>query len=321
MLNLKNQCLKYNNIEFVVKSSNNIVFNSDKIDDLIKKNFFKGENNNHIFSSLKKTTSEETLIIFLILSETINFCFWPSKEWKYNYNKTIYTGSMAMFMTLKQTLEENAKFFDINNISNIKYEEFKKLFYYIYDDESALLKKRFKMLKKNMKILKHKKNIIINNIINSKSDVELLNYIIKTFKNFNDYAYYNFKKIYFQKRAILLVRDLYYLIDNISKNIHDINNLTACADYRLPQLLREYEILTFSDKLSNIINSTVMKKGSKYETEIRAYTIYSIEKMRERLIEKGIKMNSINIDNVLWNHAKSIKNLKYNHHKVISNFY
>lgn len=52
------------------------------------------------------------------------------------------------------------------------------------------------------------------------------------------------------------------------------------ADYRVPQILREFDILTYSPKLAELIDSeTELEYSSQYEVEIRAMTVLAVEKI------------------------------------------
>ena len=75
--------------------------------------------------------------------------------------------------------------------------------------------------------------------------VKLLDIIISAFPSFDDVSTFNGKKIYFYKRAQLLVSDIYQLFGGEGYgNLINIDQLTACADYKLPQSLRTLGIIS-----------------------------------------------------------------------------
>ena len=56
------------------------------------------------------------------------------------------------------------------------------------------------------------------------------------------------------------------------------------ADYRVPQILRELDILKYSEGLSKLVDSeTELPYSSEYEVEIRALTIVAVEEILVRI--------------------------------------
>ncbi len=56
------------------------------------------------------------------------------------------------------------------------------------------------------------------------------------------------------------------------------------ADYRVPQILRELNILNYSDQLAQLIDSEVkLEYSSEFEVEIRALTIVAVEEILEKI--------------------------------------
>lgn len=56
------------------------------------------------------------------------------------------------------------------------------------------------------------------------------------------------------------------------------------ADYRVPQILRELNILKYSDHLCKLIDSeTELEYSSEYEVEIRAVTIVAVEEILKKI--------------------------------------
>jgi len=97
--------------------------------------------------------------------------------------------------------------------------------------------------------------------------------------------------------------------------------LLGCADYIIPRLLRDNGVLVYNARLSYIVdNSIQIKHNSKIEVEIRANMLYCIEKIKYELQKKNIKMNSMEIDALLWNLGKNQKE-KGMHHKSLTIFY
>jgi hypothetical protein len=81
----------------------------------------------------------------------------------------------------------------------------------------------------------------------------------------------------------------------------NIVDLTACADYKLPQMLRKYGILEYAKELSEKIdNNTELLAGSEEEVEIRANTVWAIELVRSGFQDRGIDISAMDINDHLW---------------------
>ncbi len=124
--------------------------------------------------------------------------------------------------------------------------------------------------------------------------------------------------MYFLKRTQLVSSDISQInVHFREKPLKNLQSLTAFADYKLPQILREYKILKYSDILSNKINhGKYLQAGSAEEIEIRAATIWTVELIRQYLK----KYSSVQIDNALWLLSQNLKNPKP-YHRTRTIFY
>ena len=138
---------------------------------------------------------------------------------------------------------------------------------------------------------------------------------IDFFKYFDDYSEYKGKTIHFNKRAILLVNDLFYMSKTINKNIGNVNNMLGCADYGIPRTLRTYGVLEYSDELSEKVDNEIeIESNSEIEVEIRANMLYALELMKKKLKEAGKEINSVELDNLIWQMGRKKKNILPYHH-------
>ena len=98
------------------------------------------------------------------------------------------------------------------------------------------------------------------------------------------------------------MHDLFDLSDTIHNNIKNIDTLLGCADYVIPRGLRLEGILEYDKELENKIdNLEEIPQGSEYEVEIRAFTLYVIEYVKNKN-DKNI--NSITWDDWIWNYFR-----------------
>lgn len=90
------------------------------------------------------------------------------------------------------------------------------------------------------------------------------------------------------KRAQIFVADLWGAFKGQNYGeFHDIKSITIFADYIVPAVLRELGILKYGSNLScSIDSSSEIVPGSEEEVEIRACSVYAVEKMRELINKK-----------------------------------
>jgi hypothetical protein len=141
--------------------------------------------------------------------------------------------------------------------------------------------------------------------------------ILENFPSFSDESTYKGKRVYFYKRAQLLVADIYQAFEGHKFGIFDnINEITACADYKLPFVFRRLGIFSYSDYLADKIDNQIqIEKDSEEEVEIRANTIWAVELMKQQIKEKITHADSIHInDHIRMLGQNKIKNDKPYHH-------
>ena len=266
----------------------------------------------------------ETLLKYLFVIDTLNYCFWPNKGFEY----------YGLAKNLYNTLKENKDFFKIDNLVKMTPEQLKEN---IFKCDFCLLNERARMIREVFYIIKNEYHGLCSNFVKecNKDAVKLTKKIIDSFWCFRDQAIYNGEQIFFYKRAQILVSDIYlaYLDikeakkDNEENDIinftkESISQLTMFADYRVPQILRAKGIIKYDKHLSDLVdNKKELPHGSKEEIEIRAATIQSIEKIKNALKEKGIDVLSIECDVYLWEEGEKIKDQIEPHHRTISIFY
>lgn len=306
-------------IKYVVDNSKYVSINENNIDSVIPllKDNRKDSWLNSDYLDIDKF-SQEQILMYLILCESLNFCYWDSEvKWKVEYKGKWYSGSFGLFYAISKAINNDCKLLDIDYLENITLKELDGIFE--GTTSIPLLKERHEIIKKLVVEIKKIPNLL--QLFSVDSDIELLNNIINNFSNFRDISIYKGREVYFFKRAILLVSDLILNIDFIRERVKNNDNMLGCADYKIPQVLRQLGILEYSDKLSNIIDEgQQIEHDSEMEIEIRANMLYVIELIKSRLKRKRINMNSVQIDNALWLLSKN-KEFKSKPHHLTKTIY
>ena len=110
------------------------------------------------------------------------------------------------------------------------------------------------------------------------------------------------------KRAQILVSDLHGIYDGQGLGaFSDLDRLTAFADYKIPQVLREAGILVYSPALAETVDrQTLIPPGDPREVEIRAATVWGCELLRQALERQrsGPPLRAFEVDWLLWSDAQ-----------------
>ena len=86
------------------------------------------------------------------------------------------------------------------------------------------------------------------------SGAALVSEVVRRFPSFNDVAIYDGEPVRLYKRAQILVSDLHGIYAGAGLGaFSDLDRLTAFADYKIPQVLREAGILVYADDLADTI--------------------------------------------------------------------
>jgi hypothetical protein len=297
---------------FVIKHSKRVRINKEKI-----KEFCEHFSESHINHWLNESPfdfsilSEKDKISFLLVLDSISFSYWGNPKWSVKYKGEIFDGAWGMITSLGKAVENKVPILNMRYLSKINEKYFEKITQ--GNVKIPLFEERVEILKEIGTIVTEKFQGDFSNLIKkSENDaIKLLNLIITNFPSFEDSCLYLGKRIYFYKRAQLLVSDIHQMLDLKLKNI---NQLTACADYKLPKILRQLGILEYSEELENKIDNKIeLPRGSEEEIEIRAGTIWANEFIKKELKKKIPKINTIHINDHLWllGQTKSEKDKPY----------
>lgn len=302
--------------KFVVDNSRQV-----KIKKEVIKNFCKNFSESHINHWLNeapfdfKKLNENDKLNFLLIFNAVSFSYWGKPKWTIEYNGENFDGAFGMIAAIGRAVENKKPILNFNRLKDISEKDFDEILK--GNVKIPLFSERFNILREVGSVLaKDFEGDFSKLVKKSNGDaLKLLELITKSFPSFNDFSLYKDKIIYFQKRAQLLVADIYQMF--IGEKYGDMKNLdkiTACADYKLPMVLRNIGILEYTQELENKIDKGIeILKDSEEEVEIRANTIWAVEFIKEELKKKIKKINSINVNDHLWllGQIKSSKDKPY----------
>ncbi len=293
-------------VERVVAQSRSVTFHPDRIGPAILK---WGHTVNppsswehlcHFFDG----SAESVRWIFAL--DVLNHSFWPHPDepvWTVTYNGVPYSGYWGLAASLKRAQEQGFPITDPHFLSSISTAGLAEIF-------SG--QGRMPMFEERLKNLREAGSIILSELggdlmslfdaASGFSAVGLVSRIVSLFPSFRDEALYRTERVYFWKRAQIFAFDVFTAFAGEKwGKFKDIERLTAFADYKLPQVLRELGIISYEGGLAARIDAMEhLQRGSEEEVEIRAMTVWAVEELRNGFQEHGRKLTSTLVDNWLW---------------------
>jgi len=281
------------NLKPVLEKSENVSIDRKKLGEYAK--LFDKKNYKHWLSISPfdfNQLNENEQLEFLFTLNSISFSYWGNPKWRTKHDGKDYDGAQAMMTCLGEAIERGISF-NPNQLANFQRADLEEIL--MGNVEIPLLDKRLSFLREVGVIIQRDFRGDFRYLIDqSQGDaLQLVDLLVGNFPSFEDSAVYKGDRIYFSKRAQLLVSDLGYLFGGLD----NLDRLSACADYKLPQILRRHSILKYSNELQRKINTKEeIPAGSEEEVEIRAHTIQAVELLKREITD--ITSNQIN--DYLW---------------------
>ncbi|EKE00013.1 MAG: hypothetical protein ACD_22C00106G0007 [uncultured bacterium] len=304
--------------KFVLDNSCSVKINRIKIKELAKS--ITEDDLKLSYIGLNKYTWDFNKLHYIdFVFNSLVYCFWANKDqpkWTIKDGGSSIDGSVALFRVLENEAKANKSFFKPSYLENFTYEDGKKLFE--GNTEIPLLNSRITCIREVGYVLKRKFGGNVNNIIEASGNdaLKMVSIISDNFPLFNDIRSYKGTKVGFYKRATLHAKTVNDLLTQFKKKqLSNMSKLTAIADYKIPQILRSFEILEYTKDLANLIdNYKTIDENCEYEVEIRAADIWAIKFITKELNKKFPKIVDVDTDCVLWVMSQQVKpNIKPYH--------
>lgn len=248
-------------------------------------------------------TAQTVRWIFVL--DILNHCFWPepgAPAWSVTYQQQTYSGYWGLAASLKRAIENRVPLTRADYLARLTAQDLHGVF--AGTGQIPLFDDRLHNLREAGRVLLADWRGDVLHLLEAAggSAVKAVALITAAFPSFRDQTLYHDKTVYFWKRAQIFVADL-YLAFNGSRwgYFSDIERLTAFADYKLPQVLRELGILRYAPQLAQRVDRREnLPAQSAEEIEIRALTIWAVEALRRAFSEQGRQVSSLQVDNWLW---------------------
>lgn len=278
------------------------------------------DSRHHFFDGEKKTVA-----YFLVL-DTVNFCFWAPKggaTWEIEYQGKRISGYYALAAALKKAFEEESPIIRAEDLARLSTEDLREILG--GTGELQLLDQRAANLNELGRVLIEEYDGEACHLVEAagQSAPGLARMISDRLGSYRDTAVYEGETVFFLKRAQILAADLHGAFRGRGWGAFtDIRRLTAFADYKLPQVLRQLGILRYAPALAEKVDQRVLlEPGGPEEVEIRAHTVQAVELMRGKLQERGRDLKAFEIDWLLWNMGQEDRFRERPYHRCLTVFY
>jgi len=270
----------------------------------------------HYFDGTPRTVN------YLFLLDTLNFCFWGKPKWRIEYRGQQLDGYWALAASLKRALETRSEIADADFLARISPQELADILQ--GEGEIPLFTERWRNVRELGTVLKNLWEGEAARLVECAQHdaARLAQIIVENFASFNDIAVYDKRQVRLFKRAQILVADLWGAFKGQDWGEFDnIDVLTAFADYKLPQILRAWQVLEYAPSLADRVDAqTELGAGSPEEIEIRATMIWAVEFLRDALARRGRTLRSTQVDWILWEASQSLAGMKP-YHRVRTIYY
>lgn len=269
---------------------------------------------------------------WVLVLDALNFCFWsedPESRWRVEYHGEVFDGYWALVAALRRAVDEGRPLWEPAYLASLTPRDVAHILRPV-DDETPEIP-LFPLRVYNLHELGQgliaaypDTNPVVSLIQDAqRSAARLVQRVVELFPSFNDVASYRGWDVRFYKRAQILVADLHGSFSGEDLGaFDDLEILTAFADYKVPQVLRELGILVYDRALAETVDHRqLIPMGSPHEVEIRAATVWACEWLRRALARRGRAVRAFEVDWMLWLAGQHLPANARPYHRTYTMFY
>ena len=270
--------------------------------------------------------------------DALNFCFWaqgddPSHRWRIESGGDIHDGYMALAIALRDAAEAGVPIWDPAWMASVTDADLADLFAPASGaTEIPLLPLRTAHLNELGRAILQEfpGSTPFTDLIAAagSSAPQIAAITIDLAPSFNDVSTWTSPLdssehlVRFHKRAQILASDLAGALSPLGLDLTERHQLTAFADYKVPQVLRQLGILRYAPDLADRIHRLErLAPASREEIEIRAATIWACEWLRQALSSASTPYTASDVDWLLWNQGQTLPAGTEPYHRTVTPFY
>ena len=279
---------------------------------------------------------DERTAMWILVLDALNFCFWsddPDQRWRVLWKGELVDGYVALVAGLTQAVEAGYPLHDPKWLANVPESDVAAMLAPAEGHtEIPLFGDRVKNLRELGQGLLGFGASPATSFIESAdgSAITLVQDIVSTFPSFNDVTVWPYaetglpgNEVRFYKRAQILAGDLAGGLQGSSlSEFHDLDQLTAFADYKVPQILRWLGVMQYDAELAKVVDShTRIPAGDRMEVEIRAATIIACDRIASEMTALGRQTSAAELDWLLWSRSQDLSSREHPYHLTETIYY
>jgi len=266
---------------------------------------------------------------WVLVLDALNFCFWSwpgdrSDRWTVDYAGSRFDGYWALVAALRNAVDRGQPLWDADYLLAAPDAELAAIFAPAEPGGAPI-----PMLDRRVAHLREVglglRDAPVEALIGGAdgSAVALVESVCRRFPSFDDSVVVGGRQVRFLKRAQIFIADLHGAFDGQGLGaFSDLHELTAFADYKVPQVLRRFGVLRYAPELENAVRAhQLIPANSRQELEIRAATIWGCELIRQALARRGVALGAFEIDWALWLTGQSLPSGSEPYHRTPTIFY
>jgi len=281
------------------------------------------------FADLHFFDGSERTVNWVLLLDALNFCFWSlpgQPRWQVEWHGDRLNGYNALAAALTRAMREGRPLYDAAYLAALDAAELGEILrpapgsppIPLFEERLANAREAGRVL------LERYEGQFANAVLAAGRDaVALAQLLARDFPSFADIAAWSGQPVPILKRAQICVADLAAAFNSQDwGDLTALDELTAFADYKLPQLLRYDGILAYAPELAAQVDSyTLLPAGSPPEVELRAATVWAVELLRRALVAQGVARRASEIDYRLWAESQVALPDERPYHRTLTIFY
>lgn len=271
---------------------------------------------------------------WVVVLDTLNFCFWaqgddPDERWRVTWRDTTHNGYDALAAALhRAVVDDGLAIWDGVWLRDLAEADVRHL---LRGDDGCppipLIDARLANLRELGTVVegRHAGDLVV---AAAGSAIRVVESVVETLPSFRDVARWTRPggeaiEVPFLKRAQILAADLAGALAGTELAITEgLDRLTAFADYKVPQVLRQRGVLRYAPGLAERIRRLErIPEGSPEEVAIRAATVQACERLVSALGRLGISTTASELDWRLWTLGQSLPGESEPYHRTVTIFY
>jgi hypothetical protein len=248
--------------------------------------------------------------MYVLVLDAMNFCFWGEPRWTVSTEQGELNGYFGLAAALTLAIEAGQPLLDPEWLESVTTDRLERVLG--GNNTLPLMDERAQNLRQLGTVVRARFGGDPLRLLDEsdRDAASIAERIARLCPSFHDVTHHDGEDVRFFKRAQILGADLASALgDSSDYSVAGLEQLTAFADYKVPQVLRDLGLLTYAPRLRRRIDHQVeLPQGSREEVEIRAATIWAVESMRLELANQGANFDAYEIDWLLWNIGQTLEN-------------